>query len=224
MTLEEAEDRVFDKYSPKPIRDGALSLQYESSNRRLLLILKEVNDPKKWFEKNDGDLRKFPHENRRAATWDNVARWSALFQNPSLDLRDVDVSTLHRRSMHLQSTSFVNLKKTAGGRKSSLQTIEKYAEEHWNLLREQIQLYKPTCTISCGVFDILKLLYDATPVPKSGSCFKYFEHQDLGVCIDFYHPAYTYRLSNLELFEMLRDQFNHHGFRIKDSAYGRVSL
>lgn len=92
MTLQEHEDRILKKYramGERVISDGAISVGYEKVPRRLLVVLKEANDP---HGASEWDLRSYGRWGGRPATWNNLARWSALFTDPSLSFGDIDVS------------------------------------------------------------------------------------------------------------------------------------
>jgi len=140
----------------------------------------------------------------------NLARWSALYDNPLLSMEEIDASDRKKRVEHLCRIAVVNLKKIAGGSTAQPKEIWEYAEKYWDLLEEQFKLYRPNLTIAGGVFDILVALRGSNVVPKEGTRFPYFEDQDLGVCIDFYHPQPRFRLKNQKLFEYLKQQLSYH--------------
>jgi hypothetical protein len=215
MTLREREDQIFDKYRYRTrgepfIPDGAISEEYETSHTRLLVILKEPNDPTGNWARSGGDIRDFGAWGGRGATWRNLARWSALLDYPFLSMDEIDVSDQEKCAKHLRRIAVVNLKKIAGGRTADMRIIREYAEKYWNLLEEQFKLYRPTLTIAGGVFEILVALRGSNEVLQEGLRFPYFEDQDLGVCISFYHPQPRYRQSNRGLFDYLKQQLDHH--------------
>jgi hypothetical protein len=215
MTLREREDQIFDKYRNRAwgepfIPDGAISDEYDANCTRLLVILKEPNDLNGNWARSGGDLRKFFAWGGRGATSMNLARWSALYDNPLLSMEEIDASDRKKRVEHLCRIAVVNLKKIAGGSTAQPKEIWEYAEKYWDLLEEQFKLYRPNLTIAGGVFDILVALRGSNVVPKEGTRFPYFEDQDLGVCIDFYHPQPRFRLKNQKLFEYLKQQLSYH--------------
>jgi hypothetical protein len=69
------EDELFAEWSilsPKMVRDGVVSPEkYAASALKVLLVLKEVNDP----DGGGWDLRDVLREGKRVQTWTNVARW-----------------------------------------------------------------------------------------------------------------------------------------------------
>ncbi|MFZ0340274.1 MAG: hypothetical protein WAL45_19770 [Terracidiphilus sp.] len=212
MTLREREDQIFGKYrlmGEEIISDGALVEEYETARLRLLVILKEPNDSTGNWAKSKGDMRSYGAAGGRAATWNNLARWSALLGNPLLRIEEIDVSDREMRTKHLRRTAVVNLKKTAGCGTADMRKIEKYAIEHRDLLREQLKLYKPALTIAGGTFDILTKLRRGTVVLQEGERFPYFEDKDLGVCVSFYHPQQR-QFSGRQLFHFLGIQLRYH--------------
>ena len=170
---------------------------------RLLVILKEPNDPDGKWGASGGDIREFGRSGGRPATWNNLVRWSALVDNPDLTLAEIDVADSEVRQRHLRRIAVMNLKKRPGRATSVMKDIRSYAEQHWILLQEQLQLYRPYVTIAGGVFPILRDLMDRTERREEGSCYSYFEDETLGVCFDFYHPQQRH-YKNEVLFDDLK--------------------
>jgi hypothetical protein len=211
MTLRERENQIFSKYrsfGEQVIPDGALGQEYETARPRLLVILKEPNDPDGSWLASGGDIRDFGRQYNRPATWNNLARWSALAREPNLTIDKIDVTDIATRQMHLRRIAVVNLKKFGGASVAKMKEIREHAAKHWILLEDQFKLYRPDLTISGGVFDILREIIGAPEKRDGNNCFRYFEHRDLGICFDFYHPQA--RLSNKRLFEFLKQRFNYH--------------
>ena len=211
MTLRERENQIFDKYRARGeqiIRDGALGEEFEAARPRVLVILKEPNDPDGSWAVVHGDIRNFGRQYNRPATWNNLGRWSALANDARLTLDEIDVTIKDNLQKHLRRIAVVNLKKSGGGSLAVRKKIREYAAEHWSLLQEQFKLYKPDLTITGGVFDIVRDLFRARECRDNGKCFAYFKHPDLGVCFDFYHPQP--RLTNSYLFDCLKKQLDYH--------------
>jgi hypothetical protein len=212
MTLRERENRIFRRYrsmGEQIISDGAMSPEYESAQARLLVILKEANDPDGSWASSGGDLRSYGRWGGRPATWKNLALWSALIEDPRIELFDIDVSDRAKRVKHLTRIAVVNLKKVPGGARSDLRVIRNYALEHRTLLEQQLMLYKPHLTLAGGTFDVLKVLREKPEITDQGKCFRYFLDPDLGICVDFYHPQQR-KLSRGCVFEYLRQQLVYH--------------
>ena len=73
--IREAENRLFRNWSSRRegfVTDGVVSeMDYLNSSKKILFVLKEVNDP----GGGGWDLRQFLLEGGRAQTWNNIARW-----------------------------------------------------------------------------------------------------------------------------------------------------
>jgi hypothetical protein len=216
LTLRECENRIFQKYKTSGttiIPDGALGKEYEYARRRLLVILKEPNDPDGSWAASGGDIRDFGVSGKydRPATWNNLARWSALVDNPKLSIEEIDVADPDKRCEHLRRIAVVNLKKTSGQSTSRYLEIKQNADQHRSLLLEQLRLYRPDVTITGNVFSIVRDLLGETQQREDDKCFFYFKNETLGVCIDFYHPQP--RFSNKSLFSRLKSELQYHQFK-----------
>lgn len=216
MDLRELEDGIFDKYRSlreQIIPDGAIGLEYKTARPRVLVILKEANDVGGEWAASGGDLRGFGDWGGRSATWRNLARWSALCANSLLQFHEIDVSTRQFRAVHLRRIAVVNLKKTPGGSRASSTVIEKYAIKHQELLNEQFELYRPDLSLAAGTFEILVKLRgkEKSATPMRDNCFPHFADDDLGLCIDFYHPQQR-KFTDQCLFDFLTQQLQCHGF------------
>jgi hypothetical protein len=213
VKLREIENSVFRKYKSLGITiipDGALGDQYEFARRRLLVILKEPNDADQSWAASGGDIRDFGKSSKydRPATWNNLARWSALVDNPQLKFEQIDVTHPEKRCEHLRRIAVVNLKKTPGKSTSRYLEIKQNAEQHRDLLLEQLSLYKPDVTITGNVFGIVMGLLGKTQ-QRDEECFSYFKDEALGVCIDFYHPQQR-SYPNEFIFDLLKHELHHH--------------
>ena len=127
MKLKEREDLIFCKYREQGepiVSDGAISDEYERARIKLLVVLKEHNDPSGNWSKSGGDIRGFGNWGGRAATWNNLARWSALVDNPLLCIDEIDVSDRQKRAKHLHRIAVVNLKTTPGGNRANNKMIK----------------------------------------------------------------------------------------------------
>src|ERR1017187_92351 len=96
---------------------------------------------------------------QHGTTWFAGALW---LNNPDLTLAEIDVADSEVRQRHLRRIAVMNLKKRPGRATSVMKDIRSYAEQHWILLQEQLQLYRPYVTIAGGVFPILRDLMDRT--------------------------------------------------------------
>ncbi len=215
MLLRSREDRIFRKYlalGHQIVRDGSLGREYESTQPRVLVVLKEPNDEEGGFAESGGDIRDFGRKyDERIPTWRTLALWSALIQNPCVKLIELEaeVSDPERRRQHLRRLAVVNLKKTSGRSTSRLSEIRRAAVHHRSLLQEQFKLYKPDVTITANVLAIVADLMDQRPEEANAKRFAYFRDENLGTCIDFYHPQQR-RYQKEEILHYLRRDLKYH--------------
>jgi hypothetical protein len=78
------------------------------------------------------------------------------------------------------------------GPKASMPEIGSWATKNVELLKRQVELYRPHLTIACGTFDIVREVFGITTTPicdGDPNMDKYhLPHEALGVLLNFYHP------------------------------------
>jgi hypothetical protein len=135
----------------------------------------------------------------QAATWNNLARWTAhVLDNATY--RDVADMSKQDRVRLQRRIAAVNLKKIPGGSTSNMDEIERFALADAPFIREQISIYKPHLTVACGTFQIAERVFGLSPEErlKWGERHFHRQHPDLGVLTSFWHPQS--RLSKEKLF------------------------
>jgi hypothetical protein len=104
-------------------------------------------------------------------------------------VRTIDQET---RANYTSRIAAMNLKKAAGGPKASMPEIGSWAIKNVELLKRQVELYRPHLTIACGTFDIVREVFGITTTPicdGDPNMDKYhLPHEALGVLLNFYHP------------------------------------
>jgi len=156
MSIQSREDELFAEWSrsrPDFVKDGVVDEQaYLSSSPKLLLVLKEVNDP----GGGGWDLREVLREAVRKPTWDNVTRWIEGLQAlpEHIDWENLNEIEQKRRRKALRSIVAVNLKKSPGGHTSDPVAVEEAAKKDKAFFNRQFQLYKPDFVICCGTSDL----------------------------------------------------------------------
>lgn len=113
---------------------------YPGSNIAKLIRTAIVDDPKSklW----------------RRPTFHNIGRWAFGLQQAGE--KSADFKEAHRnRKSALLASAFINLKKTTGGRRATVE-VRQFAEIHRELLREQILLVTPNVVVMGGTYDIIK--------------------------------------------------------------------
>ena len=170
MSISQSEENIFAEWRskrPQLVSDGVVDeAAYLQSSRKLLFVLKEVNDPG-----SDGggwDLRKILRDKPRPQTWDNITRWVEGIRRISEDIawqefKDVDLA---RRCKALRSIAAVNLKKLPGGHTTDQAELAKIAEEDKLYLNRQFALYAPDIIICCGTSDTFHWLVSTCEKPQ----------------------------------------------------------
>lgn len=188
-----AEEALFEEwraYSPKMVTDGAADPDlYVQSDVRILLVLKEVNDP----GGGEWDLRKFIREGGRSQTWNNVSRWPRGIRAMPRELTWDElepISADDRRDL-LSSIAAINLKKEPGGHTSVAAEIADAASLRSSLLRRQFSIYKPDLVICCGTAGwAVTTLLNEPPSQWSRTTrgVRYCRTEDGATIVDFSHP------------------------------------
>lgn len=168
MTIKEKEKILFEKLRKDNhaiVTDGIVDEnQYLSSKYKILYVMKEVNGKGAW------DLKDFVNQGGRWQTWDNVARRTQGILNLDTEYRweDLSVNNKERRLTYLKKIGSINLKKTGGGYTSNIKEISKAAMENREIIKNQIDLYKPDLIICCGSGeDLVNAIYDPKEIKWS---------------------------------------------------------
>ncbi|MBK9287097.1 MAG: hypothetical protein IPN38_05280 [Flavobacteriales bacterium] len=156
---------LFDKWNSElrkdthAVLDGAVDpVRYfdPANTPRILFVMKEMNAT---FWEPVSLLQYLREDNTRAATWNNVVRWTRLIRGvlngtAEQELLDFDTHPAidHAERMdELGRVAVLNLKKIAGTSDSHMPTIDKHAERYGKLLGEQFALLDPDVVVACGV-------------------------------------------------------------------------
>lgn len=194
--LGEREDALFDRWrgglgrdSGRFVPDGAVCAEtFESTDTRIVFLLKEVNDP----DGGNWDLREFLRDGGRGATWNNVTRWTkGLLALPQLlpwgDLEHIDKEA---RIGTLRNIAAVNLKKVPGGGGADVDVLRDFARRNREYLRRQLELYRPSLIVGCGG-DVTSVLFgEILPEPdwrRSVRGVRYARIEG-ATYLDYYHP------------------------------------
>lgn len=140
------------------IVDGIISSEsWYLSRVKVLFILKEANG---YDGSNLAELiRKAIVEKPKSKLWcrptfHNIGRWAFGLQQGGE--KSADFKEAHRnRKSALLASAFINLKKTTGGRRATVE-VRQFAETHRERLREQILSVTPDVVVMGGTYDIIK--------------------------------------------------------------------
>ncbi|PIE81354.1 MAG: hypothetical protein CSA15_00910 [Candidatus Delongbacteria bacterium] len=216
MTIREQEDLLFNEYRKKHpeidkfVIDGIISEeQYNNARYKIIYILKEVNGGENW------DLREFVKTGGRAATWNNIARWTAgILELPKeINWDNLDKISENKRKDLLVKMGVVNLKKIPGGAVANKDEIN--AKIDCELIKKQIEIYRPDIIICGGTFDMLRS--SCYKKKESESYFtsrgiEYFLLNNKIPVIDYIHPQARIKNNILyyTLIDATREILEHH--------------
>ena len=153
MNIKEKEKEIFDKLKqidPSIVEDGIVNEEeYLTSKYKIIYIMKEVNGGAGW------NLKSFLYDGGRSQTWDNVAMWTEglLNINQEYNWSYLEENNENRRKYYLKKIGVINLKKTSGHHTADNKKISMAAFENRNLIKKQVDLYKPDIIICCGTAD-----------------------------------------------------------------------
>ena len=131
------------------VYDGVANEQeYLSSERKILYLLKEVND----LGGGGWDLREYMREGARPQTWNNITRWTEGIRSNAhvLIWKDFIKVSKERRTDALNSIAAINLKKSPGSHTTVSAELHRIATEDKYFLNQQFKLYNADIIICCG--------------------------------------------------------------------------
>ncbi|ADQ03903.1 hypothetical protein Calow_0304 [Caldicellulosiruptor owensensis OL] len=181
--------------------------RFKSSKNKMLVILKEVNDPNSAYNwtlpglLNDIKQGKIFFD-KRFRLWKNVCRWALVTENINLNYQDIDESKLKEA---LNMFAVINLKKEAGSGSSNYDDIFNHAEKYKNEWLEEIKIINPHLIVCGGTFDIIREVLKINNIMTCDSGAKYFL-KDERVFLKFPHPAY--QVSDKMLFAYFKETIN----------------
>lgn len=170
------------------VEDGIISeSDWDAAGTKVLFILKETND----YEGNLSNLINTavtikPKSKLWARpTFHNVGRWAyGLLHNS--DTAPPYNDSHKKRKESLLSCSFINLKKTSGGR-TATKSVSEFANKYSVFLRRQIELIGPDVIVFGGTYKIAK----DNVLPELEKVSHRVHKYNNIVCINANHPACT---------------------------------
>jgi len=193
MNIRTSEEELFAEWRAKRrgfVADGVVDESaYLQSSRKLLFVLKEVNDP----DGGGWDLREIVKTGDRASTWNNITRWVEGIRRldediPWSELVEID---RERRRETLKSIAVVNLKKSPGGHTTDSAELAKISEEDRVLLIRQFALYAPDVIVCCGTSELFHSLVPICEQPQWKSTRRgvgFHEYRPEKFVMKYYHP------------------------------------
>ena len=170
------------------VEDGIICHEtWASVNSKILFILKETND-------YEGNIAKLINEavtiRPKSKLWlrptfHNIGRWAYGLLNFPESVGSYKVAHKERKKS-LLSCSFINLKKTSGGRTAG-KSVELCAIKYASFLRKQIEIISPDIIVFGGTYQIVK---DHVLPEMKKEAYRVHNFNNI-VCINANHPACT---------------------------------
>jgi len=193
MKIREAEDALFNEWRPSRqgfVSDGAADDEaFVSSSKRILFILKEVND----LDGGGWDLRQYMREGGRSYTWDNITRWVDGIRMLPRDMQWDEVKQVdhNQRVRALQSIAAINIKKSPGTHTSDRRQLAFIAAQDREFLNRQVLIYDADLIICCGVPPAFHTIVSFGSPPKwrwTSRGIEYHEFRPGKFVISYHHP------------------------------------
>jgi hypothetical protein len=195
MNIREKEQELFEEWKKRLgsfIEDGVVKEDsYKSSDKKIILIMKEANDP----GQANWDLRAFLENGGTSKTWDTVTRWIMGIRNIRHNYSWAELHEIkeEQRKTNLKTIGVINLKKNAGkGTANNPELIQAVIRDS-DLIYKQYEIYQPDLVICCGsitfdlfVLRVLKMDYAEVRMSKKG--ISYLVEKQGRHIINFYHP------------------------------------
>jgi hypothetical protein len=197
MSIRELEEILFQEWKKgyqQFVPDGVVDERYYcQSSKKLMFILKEVNNQKEeWIP---WDLREFLRQGGRWQTWDNITRWIEGIRNLPNEIawRDIEKVGEPRRCNALRSVCAVNLKKAPGSSICDDKELASVANKDRSFIARQFSFYNPDLVICCGAettrtFCSLMDLCDEHKWQKTTRGIDYYEFKPHQFIVSYVHP------------------------------------
>jgi len=175
--------------------------KFNNSKVKMLVILKEVNDPDCNYNWSLPGLLSDIEQDKNPfyRIWKNVCRWALVSENLSLSYQNIDDSKLKEG---LRLFAVINLKKEAGSGNSNMDDIFYHVEYYKVEWLQEIDIIDPKIIVCGGTFDIISKILNIDDIMTCDSGARYFL-KNKRVFLEFYHPAY--QVSDKMLFAYFKE-------------------
>lgn len=142
------------KDSGKFTEDGIIyEARWTDSKKKILFILKEPGEDPNNSCKSDSLLTLFRKWNGAKTSFTYLGRVAYGIQNAtSQGYPSYEIASQNKDEAFL-STAFMNLKKTPStkdDKSADLGKLEQYVKDHWQYIREEIEIIRPEVIVCCG--------------------------------------------------------------------------
>ncbi|MHC1697591.1 MAG: hypothetical protein AB9919_05920 [Geobacteraceae bacterium] len=170
------------------VEDGIICPEkWSLANQKVLFVLKETNDYTGSISKLIHDAIAIRPKSRLwgRPTFHNIGRWAYGLLNYPQSIGEYNAAHNNRKESILYC-SFINVKKTTGGR-TATNAVEENAKKYSKFLRKQIEIINPNIMVFGGTYKIMKDYVLPELVRVSSRIHSY---KDI-ICINANHPACT---------------------------------
>jgi hypothetical protein len=183
---------------------------FETAEVKVMMLLKEVNDPEQRDDWSLVDLINDQIRNQHfLPIWRRVGEWSFGLEQGFPSYRSIvghmDTANITSGLLNIATT---NLKKSGGSGESDYEMIKKHALAEVELWTKEIEMIQPDVVICGGTFSIVReILGFDYQVCGSGACYGKALNT---IFVDFYHPQY--RISPKVLYAYFKETMRELGF------------
>jgi hypothetical protein len=183
---------------------------FDSAEVKLMILLKEVNDPDQLEDWSLVDLIN-DQINRQHfyPTWRRVGEWSFGLEQGFPSYQSIVGHMVEANITNgLQNIAATNLKKSGGAGESVYEVIRQHAFAEKELWTKEIEIIKPDVVICGGTFGIAQEVLEFEAI-SCGSGALYGKSLNT-IFIGFYHPVY--RISPKVLYAYFKETMRALGF------------
>lgn len=180
-------EKDYSQYRGKFKKDGIIDeAKYSTTTPKILFIAKEGND----VDQAPGDFRNWwLTDGIKYSFSHRLSEWAYGILNNFPPLESI---TYDQKYQALLSVSFMNVKKSGGGSKSSISEIAKHIEENKERLTTEINIIQPEIIIgSLTNSSLWKILFGEISLINSGYDIYIFMWNGIKI-VDYYHPSNRY--------------------------------
>lgn len=179
-------------YRNRFLEDGIVDYEKWSTlyeGKRILFVLKEVNDKK---QEHDWTIQKLLNDDAKYRMWRRVSEWTKGIIETSKDgpvVKYAEISEGAKSMEWLNYIAVINLKKAPGFGTADMKTIKRYAIVDADEIRREIEIIDPDLIILGGTKDAFGMVFDINQLSDSNKYLYSYICGRKRQIISFYHPA-----------------------------------
>lgn len=196
---------------------------YCKGSKKILFLLKDPNGKNDYADGNghiDEDLYNTAiateeTENERTKlilTYRNVCMFTKIIEDPNFELEDCWTSkkgfAVDEMRGFLKHIAVVNIRKSVGSGNCSNKKIKTAVEEYYALIKEEIDIIKPSIVVCGGIFDFIKNNYQSE-IKHLVNGARYFIYNNC-IYLEYYHPGARFGYEkHFNVFKRTYDELCH---------------